>query len=477
MTLIHNSVVCLYEYGGFFPSDICYIFPMCMNSSFPSFPIFSFKPLKPSREAIQWFNRWFTQWFAGLFAAMVLEVVIFSVLFFFQNADGINTSEQRRWLTSYRVASLEEFVWKRYCLFEMVRRLPWVITGIGIISLARRFPIMAAANGSRSVHWRNIVYHCFWGSFITLLYGVVVQRTLTTLFASADLQFPFYVYLRNFNGLFLSILHYILILTIATMIDLNQKYRAEELRSARLETDLAQAQLEALKMQLHPHFLFNALNSISSLLYKHPRRADMMISRLGNFLRMTLDNPTTQFVSLKQELDLLKCYVDIEMMRFPKRLHVEINVETGLQDAEIPNLLLQPLVENSIKYGILQSVQGGNIWIQARRTPSSAARLEIIVRDNGPGIKPSERPFHEASEEMMQGSGVQKKSSIGLQNTRSRLQKLYGDNARFDTYNAPEGGFVVYIEIPLTIKSGDEAIGAEPSYKEQTSATPKIATL
>jgi LytS/YehU family sensor histidine kinase len=249
------------------------------------------------------------------------------------------------------------------------------------------------------------------------------------------------------------------------MIHFQRKYRMEELRSAQLETELAQAQLEALKMQLHPHFLFNALNSISSLLYKHPRRADMMISRLGNFLRMTLDNPTTQFIALSQEIDLLKCYVDIEMMRFPKRLHVEIQIEDGLQDAEIPNLLLQPLVENSIKYGILQSVQGGTIWIHARRLPSSASRLEITVRDNGPGIKPDENPPHKASEGIWH-----KKSSIGLHNTRSRLEKLYGTNARFDTYNAPEGGFVVYIEIPLHV-SNHQTSEAETVPVERTGTT------
>jgi sensor histidine kinase YesM len=422
------------------------------------------------------------RWLTGLFLAALLEVLIFSILFFFQNADDINTPSQRAWLTSYGVRSLEEFLWKRYCLYEMVRRLPWAIIGIGVVYLARFFPIMAnstSSNGNhaQTVDWRNVMYHCIAGASITTLYGIIVQSILTVFFGSHNVTFPFYVYLRNFNGLFLSVLHYILILTIATMIRINQKYRAEELRSAELETELVQAQLEALKMQLQPHFLFNALNSISSLLYKHPRRADAMISRLGNFLRMTLDNPTTQFVSLKQELDLLKCYVDIEMMRFPKRLHVDISVDASLQEAEIPNLLLQPLVENSIKYGILQSVQGGNIWIRARRTPSSSTRLEITVRDNGPGMKPSEHPIGTVSEEMVPENVMQKKSSIGLQNTRSRLQKLYGDEARFDTYNAPEGGFVVYIEMPLTMSYEEGLEGTETFYEEKTSAIPNVSTL
>jgi sensor histidine kinase YesM len=394
---------------------------------------------------------------------MVLEVIVFSILFFFQNSSEINTPTQRQWLQSYRVGSLDEFIWRRYIWFEAVRRLPWVFTGLVIITLTRYLPIAAKAHGTRIVDWKNILWHCLTSSVIALLHGVIVQNTLTALFPLES--FPMYAYFRSFNGMFLSFLHYIIIVTIATMISLQHKYRAEELRAAQLETELAQSQLAALKMQLHPHFLFNALNSISSLLYKHPRRADAMISRLGNFLRMTLDNPTTQFISMKQETDLLRCYVDIEMMRFPKRLHVDFDMEDGLQDALVPNLLLQPLVENSIKYGILQSIQGGNIRIQARRLPSAPTRLEITVRDNGPGLLPSESEPTKVVAGLGQNS-AQKKSGIGLQNIRSRLEKLYAENARFDTYNAPEGGFVVYIEIPLTM-SNDAALEESEAFQER----------
>jgi sensor histidine kinase YesM len=141
---------------------------------------------------------------------------------------------------------------------------------------------------------------------------------------------------------------------------------------------------------------------------------------------------------------------------------VGISVEESLQEAQVPNLLLQPLVENSVKHGILQSTDGGRIDITVRSSPASPEILEITVRDNGPGLKPSEissndasttkTGFNEGTEAAFTGK-LHKKSSIGLQNTRERLQKLYGANFRFDTYNALEGGFVVYCEIPLRRRS------------------------
>lgn len=438
--------------------------------------------LQTTWTTIQTFTRSrdFTRWLVAFAVAFTSEAVIFCLLFFFQNAEYINTPEQKKWLTSYGSTTLVEFVWQKFIWFEAIRRLPWIVIGLGLVLFATRFPILGNAAG-RVIHRQNLLCHIAAGLGISLLHGVVVQNTLTMLFGrAAEEMFPFYVYLRNFNGLFLSLLHYILIVTVVSMVNYHRQYRMEELRAARLETttaqletDLAQAQLQALKMQLHPHFLFNALNSISALLYNNPRRADTMIARLGDFLRMTLENPTTQFITLKQELDLLRCYVDIEMMRFPSRLHVEMSIETGLQDAELPNLLLQPLVENSIKYGILQSTNGGRIDISARRLPSApSTTLEIIVRDNGPGIQPVEQARNVEGASNHAYGTLRKKSSIGLQNTRSRLEKLYGAHFRFDAYNAPEGGFVVYMEIPLRFFTAEQdsmpLMGSEDTGNQST---------
>jgi sensor histidine kinase YesM len=408
----------------------------------------------------------YRHWFFWLLGTFSLEAIIFCVLFYSQNVEYIGKPVQQEWLKSYGSQTLEEFVWRRYLIFEMLRRLPWAVYGIGIVWVTQRLPILQTQRGS-GVYWRNVWYQLLIAITIACLHGLVIQNTLTILFRMET--FPYYVYLRNFNGIFLSFVHYFVILLSDSMVNYYRQFRQEELLSAhlkttaaQLETDLAQAQLHALKMQLQPHFLFNALNSISALLYHNPRRADSMIARLGDFLRMTLDNPTTQFITLRQELDLLKCYVDIEMMRFPSRLQVGISVEESLQEAQVPNLLLQPLVENSVKHGILQSTDGGRIDITVRSSPASPEILEITVRDNGPGLKPSEissndasttkTGFNEGTEAAFTGK-LHKKSSIGLQNTRERLQKLYGANFRFDTYNALEGGFVVYCEIPLRRRS------------------------
>ena len=393
------------------------------------------------------FRREYHRWFLALSVAFACETLLFSLFFFLQNAERINTPDQQNWLRNNGVASLQEFIWHIYIYWEGLRRLPWAIYGVGIVWYAERFPVM-----KETFVRKNIVLHLVTATVLCILHGFL-HVWMMAIFYPSD-GYSFYQYARSSTGMFLAYIHYTLLVTLVSMLNYHRQYRAVEVRSAQLETELAQAQLQALKMQLHPHFLFNALNSISALLYKDPRRADSMIARLGDFLRITLDNPTTQFIPLKQELDLLQCYVDIEMLRFPKRLHVEMQVESGLQDVEVPNLLLQPLVENSVKYGVMQSTHGGKITIVARRLPSDNHTLEITVRDNGPGIQLHDptlnRPLTSTP------GKLSKKSSIGLQNTRSRLEKLYGNRFRFDTYNAPEGGFVVYIEIPLQISNSSE---------------------
>src|SRR5262249_13687456 len=151
-----------------------------------------------------------------------------------------------------------------------------------------------------------------------------------------------------------------------------------------LETRLAQAQLEALKMQLHPHFLFNTLNSISALLHKDVETADKIIARLGDFLRMTLRKFTPQEITVAQELGFLKCYLDIERIRFHDRLTVEMQIQPEAEGAQVPNLLLQPIVENAIRHGISATSSPGKLTIRAA---CSDGKLRIQVKDNGPGLK------------------------------------------------------------------------------------------
>jgi two-component system LytT family sensor kinase len=227
---------------------------------------------------------------------------------------------------------------------------------------------------------------------------------------------------------------YWLILLISYSFNYQRRYREGEVRATRLEAQLAQAQLQALKMQLHPHFLFNTLHSISALVHKNPDAADKMIARLGDFLRLTLENSGAQEVSLQEELEFLKCYLEIERIRFQDRLTVQMDIEPQALDARLPNLILQPIVENAIRHGISPQTSAGRIEIEARRLNGT---LQVQVTDNGPGLSSDSN------------TGTIVKAGVGLANTQARLKQLYGDQHRLDLANAASGGLTVILEIPF----------------------------
>src|SRR6266480_4818503 len=211
-----------------------------------------------------------------------------------------------------------------------------------------------------------------------------------------------------------------------------QNFRASELAQSSLITQLAQAQLRALKMQLHPHFLFNTLHSISSLVLEDPPKANSMIARLGDFLRLTLENSNQQLVSLKEETEFLRCYLEIEQVRFGDRLTVAFELEPQTLSAQVPHLILQPVVENAIQHAIAPRATRGHINVEAKRL-NSLLRLE--VRDNGPGIT--------SDTDLVRAEGV------GLSKVRARLHQIYGSDSRFELMNAKDGGLAVVMEIPF----------------------------
>ena len=206
-----------------------------------------------------------------------------------------------------------------------------------------------------------------------------------------------------------------------------RRYRERELRSVELEGRLAQAELQNLKMQLHPHFLFNTLNSISVLMMRDVELAHRMLIRLSDLLRITLDSAGTQMVSLKQELDFLRGYLEIEQTRFQDRLTVHFDVSTAALFGQVPNLILQPLVENAIRHGITTRPGAGVIQINAS---VENQHLQMQVSDDGPGL---DDKF---------------KKGIGLANTEARLKQLYGTAHKFELQNQPTGGLLVTITIP-----------------------------
>ncbi|HEY8188975.1 MAG TPA: histidine kinase [Pyrinomonadaceae bacterium] len=213
-----------------------------------------------------------------------------------------------------------------------------------------------------------------------------------------------------------------------------RRYREGQLRTLQLEAQLSQAQLQALKMQLHPHFLFNTLHSISALLTMDIESARKMITRLGDFLRLTLENSGSPEVTLQKEMEFLSCYLEIERIRFQNRLVTHMDLAEQTLDAKVPNLILQPIVENAIRHGIAPRSTPGLIEIEAKQHNGA---LRIQVRDNGPGLSQ-----HRTSEYLL-------KKGLGLANTETRLKRLYGAAHLFDLRNNPDGGLIVTLEIPF----------------------------
>ncbi len=218
-----------------------------------------------------------------------------------------------------------------------------------------------------------------------------------------------------------------------------QLLQEERARGIRIESTAHEAQLKMLRYQLNPHFLFNTLNAISTLVLEQSNAtANGMISKLSTFLRYSLDSDPMQKVTLNQEVEALNLYLDIEKVRFDERLQVVYDVHQEYQQALIPSLLLQPLVENAIKYAISKSVAGGSIRVGAYRFDTE---LLLEVADDGPGLSPQ-------AEQPLPGHGV------GMANTRNRLQELYGDRQSLTLGDNAPHGLVVSIRIPF--ETGDK---------------------
>ena len=274
----------------------------------------------------------------------------------------------------------------------------------------------------------------------TLLYAYIDTWVVQTIREGAD-QTPFAQLLLGAlfkDGLLIgawSALYYAI----------NYFVRAEEQadQMMRLEAQATSAQLTMLRYQLNPHFLFNTLNSISTLvLLKQTDQANAMLSRLSSFLRFTLINEAAAKVPLTQEIETLKLYLDIEKMRFEERLRTFFTIEPAVQDALVPSLLLQPLVENAIKYAVTPKEEGADISVVAQLV---GQRVRITVSDTGPGLQPGQQDFTLST-------------GVGMANTRERLLQAYGDDQRFEHYVKAGGGFEVLLELPYQtgIMAGDD---------------------
>lgn len=305
----------------------------------------------------------------------------------------------------------------------------WACLTPGILWLARTFPF------DRQTWKRAVPVHVA-GVFVATLLHVglsVASHTLTyRAFGEAlgswqsEAQRMFFL---NFDW---EMMTYWAIVGLSHALRYRHEARAREISAMQLETRLVEAQLETLQRQLQPHFLFNTLNTISALMHRDVNAADDMIARLSDLLRMSLHRVGVQEVTLKDELDFLSKYLEIEQTRFRDRLTVVFDIQAETLDALVPNLLLQPLVENSIKHGIGPRPTPGQVTVRARRVD---AMLELDVQDNGVGLSAARLTDFNRG--------------VGLSNTRSRLDHLYGSLHRFEFRQPAEGGLLVCIAIPM----------------------------
>jgi LytS/YehU family sensor histidine kinase len=227
------------------------------------------------------------------------------------------------------------------------------------------------------------------------------------------------------------LLAYLAIVTLGWSARYFALYRTRNLHASDLETRLAKTHLQVLKMQLQPHFLFNTLNAIAELVHTDPEAADLMITRLGRLLRLSLDHAGHQVVPLRQEADFLRVYIEIEQVRFQDRLQIVWDLASETLEAAVPTLLWQPVLENAIRHGVTPLAGRGRIVIASRREGDD---LVLEIRDNGRGL-PAEEAFHEG---------------VGLRNIRERVEQLYGRWARFNLSPALGGGTLATLRFPFT---------------------------
>ncbi len=308
--------------------------------------------------------------------------------------------------------------------------LDWYIWGLLfplIYWVSRRFPF------ERRRFLSRIPIHVASGLIVSLIFVVLMLIKNSFVMGLSGGKFSFEI-LRGLPGYLLGgielfLLPYFAIVAFIHAVSYYEKYRERQLKTTRLEAQLALAHLEVLKMQLQPHFLFNTLNAISALMHRDVDAADRMISLLSDLLRLSLEKDNRHQVSLQSELEFLNRYLAIEKIRFRDRLRIEEEVDATCMAAQVPRLILQPLVENSIKHGIAMRSAAGRISIRAQRLGN---RLDLQVSDDGPGLPTSVI-----------------KEGVGLANTRARLEQIYGDDHQFELTNGKAGGVLVHLEIPF----------------------------
>jgi two-component system, LytTR family, sensor kinase len=338
---------------------------------------------------------WFWMW-AGWTGLALFTAVSSSLAY-------ISTGNPPRWSLTIQASLVDWYSWALIAPFVM--------------ALARRFPFSRATLG------RSLAVHAT-ASVILSIFKLIVDRVLRRWL----LGFDTYIVITSLAPNFLV---YWAIVAVAHGVTYYRTSRERELRASQLEARLAETRLQLLQMQLHPHFLFNTLHTISELVHEDPEMADRMITGLSDLLREALIAGDVREVPLRRELAVLDRYLEIQQARFGDRLRIDIDVDADVRDALVPHLILQPVVENAIRHGLGARVQAGRLQIQARHADGA---LLLRVQDDGEGLERGK-------------AGAQE--GVGLGNTRARLQELYGAAQRLDIQDAAGGGAVVTLRIPL----------------------------
>lgn len=317
--------------------------------------------------------------------------------------------------------------WLKTFTLLMTSHLIWLVMIPLIWKLAQRFPFEAQ-------YWKTCILKYFLLGLATSFLFAALQDVLLGLMGKSHIfssSLPHILQSHLLKSLPVALIVYCAILGTCLMVQNWKNTQDQKLQMSEMAHLLSQAKLSALKMQLHPHFLFNALNTISSYVERDPRATRTMIARLSELLRLSLNQEEKQWVTMEQELHFLQVYLDIEQVRMQERLTVVKHIDDDIRNALVPTLLLQPLVENAIRHGLNKKVVGGSIVITAHK---SGSLLHLSICDNGPGLR-------------MDGKDIWE-SGIGLKNTRMRLKHLYDAHASINIASEPNKGTEVTLSIP-----------------------------
>ena len=353
-------------------------------------------------------NRWIR--YAVVVTGWVFLGFVLSIEVYFNNRAGMRTPP-----VDFFEAAMPQFG----------RAAMWALMAPLILRMRRLMPLSRA-------RWAGGIAFHLGMSFVVMATYYLGRMLAYLIFYDEPLVDFWSIAFSGFYGRnIIDMAYYWAVLAFGYGCEIYQRYRSEELKAAQLESRLIETELKALREQLRPHFLFNTLNTISVLVREQKNdEAVNLIARLSSLLRMTLDNTRVHEVTVRQELDFLERYLDIQKARFSDRLNVGIAIEPEAMEARIPNLLLQPLVENAIVHGIASKSGPGRVDLLGR---VEGGRLHLEVRDDGPGL----------------GDGFRRaKEGIGLSNTRERIAKIYGAQGQLSLRSEPGHGVSVQIVLP-----------------------------